>query len=597
MTVRIEAARPVSRETRAGMAVLAAWLRAHPLAVTVVAVVTVHIALGVWWLLRVRQPFVGTIDETQFLTAAWSDGRALHQLHPHALWDGYQSFTWFAPLLPLLTAPLLALDMSPVVAVLVELPLLAVVLASTALLGQRLGGRRAGVLATLLVASTPVFLDETRAYDFVLVSTATLLAATVALLLSNRLRRTGWSLAFGALVGLTALSRMMMLALLPPLLIAAILLVMRSSPPTRRLRNLVAAFTVAAAVACSWYLPHLAGVWHYLTSAGYGDRSTDYGTAHALFSWQFWTAKAALTARDYLDLPLTFLVLAALASAAAVAVRRLRPGRPSLRAWAAGHIDLLVVAAVPLAGYVVLSSSTNEGTGFEAPLLPFVMVLAAVALLRVATRWRAALLGLGVAAVAGTNVVFASLDADVRPVVNLPVLGAVPVVQSGGWIGTYMRSVDPAWWGATSAADRAAWAAAPMRLASQLSRYALAHGHLPMIWFGTSDRVVNFASISVGCLFGEDRGIPWMNVIDPTVQGDSVGAYVAQLGQANLLVTGDRGPGDFRPLATQAYVEQAARQRGFAHAFDFRLPDGRTDRIWWRATGPAAAPAGTVCGA
>jgi hypothetical protein len=76
--------------------------------------------------------------------------------------------------------------------------------------------------------------------------------------------------------------------------------------------------------------------------------------------------------------------------------------------------------------------------------------------------------------------------------------------------------------------------------------------------------------------------------LDAGVGGDNVEAYRAQLdgspsSHANLVVTTDRGPGEYAPYVTQAYVEEAARSLGFKQVARFLLPDKRETRIWWLA--------------
>src|SRR5688572_28746788 len=56
------------------------------------------------------------------------------------------------------------------------------------------------------------------------------------------------------------------------------------------------------------------------------------------------------------------------------------------------------------------------------------------------------------------------------------------------------------------------------------------------------------------------------------------------------MITTPPGPGVFRPRVTQPFAEATARQLGFEVKKTFRLPDGRTTRIWWAPRGwrPAA---------
>lgn len=597
MTVRAEAAPLAMLAERTRPSRLIAWLAAHPVAAVVILALAVHLVVDVSWVLAVRRPFVGTVDETQFLSAAWADGTALRGGHPHALWNAYQSFSWFGPLVPLLSAPLLALHMSPVSAILIELPFLALLLSATGVIARRLGGRTVAVLAVIAVAGAPVVIDETRNYAFALPSAALLTAAIAALMLSTGLRRTRWSVLFGVCVGLTTLSRLMMVAFLAPVVVAAVLVALGREDRSRRLRNLGVSAAVAFAVAAPWYLPHLSGVLQYLTGDGYGAGATNYGTAHRLLTWQFWTAKASLTSRWYLYLPLTLLCLAAAVAGSALLVRRATRRRGSLRDWAGRHRDLLVVAGVLLVEYLMLTSTANEGNDFELPLVPLLMVLVVLVLVRATQRWWRALLVAAVLATTCLNLATKSLPAELNPAVAMPVLGDVPVVDSGGTIDGYLSSTDARWWTPPVRGDRGAWAALPGHVVALLDRFALAHGRQPIIWFGTSDRVVNFAAVEVACEFDDRRSVPWMDQIDPTRAGDSVAGYKEQLVYPDLLVTGDRGPADFRPLPTESLVEQAAQEVGFTHAFDFTLPDGRQDRVWWRDTGAAAPPAGAVCGA
>jgi 4-amino-4-deoxy-L-arabinose transferase-like glycosyltransferase len=574
---------------RADHAVVA-WVRAHPVVAAVCAIVAVHAAFDVVWLLQYRHPFTGTIDETQFLTASWSDAQALRHAQPHTLWTAFHSFTWFAPLLPLLSAPLLAVHVSPVVAILVQIPLLALTVAAAAAIGDRLGGARVAIVTSIAVAALPALIEGARSYNFTVISTAFFTASVASLLLSDGLRSRRWSAALGVCVGLCALSRLVMLALLPAVVVAAVIVVAMSRERRARVVNLGVAAGCGLVVAGPWYAENLGNALHYLRTYGYGAVAGDFGTSYSASSLQYWTAKASLTARAYLFLPLTVIVLVALACGVALLVRAAR------RRSVATHRDALILGGIVLAGYLVLSTSANEGTGFEVALLPCVLALSMLALVRVGGRWFRRGVTLAVAAIAAANLAV-SAGSAASLYVLAPGLGATAVVDGRADVDFYAAVSDPRW--TASASVRAAWAAVPMDLASRLSALALSHGRQPVALLATRDRLANYAAVRADCEFDEGRPAPWVGGLDSAGPAPDVAGYASLLTGFNLLVTSPTDPSDFPPILVQSDIEAAARSDGFQPAFDITLPNGRVDHVWWRDSGlPAdAAPAGSICGA
>jgi hypothetical protein len=560
--------------------------------------VAARIALDAWWLYEFRHGYPLNIDEAGYLTFALDNTQGLRNGGAAGLLDAYLGNRLQAPLVPLLTVPIhLVFGEEIFPSFFVQVPFFVLLAFTSFGLATRLATRAWGLLAALIVMSIPEMTDWARTFHFGVPAAALFIAATYALVRSEGLVDRRWALAWGLLLGLTLLARTMMIALVPGLVFAAILAV--SFGPTLRARravNFVLALAIGLATAATWYGSNWPVVAEYLLSYGYGDHSTYHGQAYPMLSLAYWTARLNTIINFGFYLPLAVLVAATLA----VGIVQML-----LRARETGRIDgalrstlqdgVWICSVVVVSGYLALTSSRNDGTGFALPLLPILVALAMAAAARLRSQAMQASLVAAFLLVSLFNVV---MKADVVPTfsgtwsVQLPGLGEVRVIDGRGDIQRLLthagHDIGPPI--ARMPEIHKQWLLLGREVATWLDRFAEQHRRQPVVVFGSKDPFFNTNLIDLSARLHLRKRL-WAGQLEPTRGGDDTKAYRLQLAYPdrtpNLVVTTDPGPSEYKPSATQALVEDAARSLGFEQVGSFHLPDGREARVWWLDRGPA----------
>ena len=549
--------------------------------------IVVSAIVGIWWLNRFRSGYPLDIDESRYLAfgAALKDGLASGG--PHGLWNAWSAQHDFGPLLPLTSAAVyVVLGESVVNGLASQLIFFAVLVAATYGIGARLTSRSGGALAALVVAATPAVIDFTRSYQFPVTAAAMLAACTYALLASEGLSRRRWAVAWGVLLGLTALSRTMMVAFIPAQLVAAGWLVLRR-PGARRPRAVNAGIALACAVAVSavWFASSAGAVSSYLASFGFGRESTHFGTTHSRLSIGYWTRELVAAVQSDLYLPLAALLAIAFVLALAALAARPRSGlRGRLAAWLT--TDAAVVAFVLLAGYIALASTRNEGVGFRVPLVAALVTLAVAAIWVLPWRWARTGLVAALVAVSAFNVL---MKADVvsgaskRVVAHVPGFGTTPVVLGEGYIQTYLGS-------ALVASQPSPTQPLPAAQKGWLPAYGHAveqAGGAQIVALGTSEPLVNANDFSLAARLRLHRDLaiftPSSSPGAPTLA--SYRALLLRTPRPGVLITVSRIGLSYVALTggvplDQRLLERAALSLGFIRAGTVALPDGRTLDVW-----------------
>jgi 4-amino-4-deoxy-L-arabinose transferase-like glycosyltransferase len=295
-------------------------MRENGPAAGLVVLVALMVGIDVWWLEHFRSGFPLDIDESRYMVyaVALKDGLIHHG--PAGFWNVWSHQRDFGPLLPLVSVPGFALlGDGEITGLAAQLFFLAVLIVSTYGIGARLTDRRMALVMALVVAGAPAVIDFSRSYQLALTGAAMMTATTYALLASEGLTRTGWSIAWGALMGLSSFARAMMLGFLPSLLLAAVWLAF-TRPGERGLRraNLLIGCAAGALVALTWFALSAQSVTRYLTHFGYGAQSAGFGAYHSPLSLAFWTQEAVEATQIDLYLPLGLLLLVALVLGVAV---------------------------------------------------------------------------------------------------------------------------------------------------------------------------------------------------------------------------------------------------------------------------------------
>jgi dolichyl-phosphate-mannose-protein mannosyltransferase len=507
-----------------------------------------------------------------------------------------QSQTPNAPLVPALTSLVLLLKPGVLEGFGVLIGFLALLTMSAYGIGERLAGPRLGALAALAVGAGQGAFIFTREYIFALPTAALLMTAVYALLRSDRLRSKGWAIVAGVALGSMLLARTMAVAFVPGVLLGAVLLSFGNDREriAERLLNLVLMVVAAVLTAALWYWRNLQPVVDYLTSYGYGTQSNYYGAEHAFLSWGRFRAVFDRMIYDDLLLPLTTLVVIGLAVLGYRALRSI--AEATSRREALSRLvgaDAFFVFFVFAAGYGALMSSQNGGNGFTYPLAVLLPPLAVTALRGTRAALPVACL---VGVIAALNVAAHSNFSDevsrIRAV-QLPVLGGQP------WIGAVPHAVGGVREQIPGPPTRfeerdKGWPPMDEKLAGVIIERLGSTGTVPIVVFGSRNRVISTNSVGLAALLNHHQGIPFVQLnAEPS---DSVETYLDQLSAADygtppVLITMDRNTDDFPPLVTQSYAEAAAKRLGYRQIHSFGLPDGRQLRIWQERNIPHSAAA------
>ncbi|MEY2570953.1 MAG: hypothetical protein QOE63_1303 [Acidimicrobiaceae bacterium] len=562
-------------------------LAGRPDVVAVAATTLISGIVTLWWLASFRAGSALDIDENAYAGAAWDDAYAVTHHGLSGLWHAWLLHADFAPLVPLTALPIeLVTGRAVVASMAFELVYLALLLASTAAITRQLVGPRAAAVAVVVVACSPAILDFQRTFHFVLASAALLTAAVAAMLASERFVRTGWAVSFVALLARMVLARTMNVAFVPGAFAAAALLAASSPDRRRSLRNLALSGGALVAIGATWFGPNWRPVLDYLTSYGYGRQSHFYGKTISPTSIEFWTRRAAQIIQGDLYLPLTILLVVTLLLAAAQMGRR-RPSGPH-------RVEIAAVGTIVVAAYLALSSSPNQGFGFEAPLVPCIVSLAVAAIWHLDRHQvRSTMCTLLLATSSVTFVVKSDtvgFTSGTRSV-TLPIFGRAIVIDDTGLIQSYVagHGGGESDAGAMPALDEA-WLGSSGGMAVALEDFAAARGRMPIVFFATRDPFFNTNTLGLASRFRLERTLP-VGQLDPRVAGDNMLAYVERLsdpryGQPNLVITGDQAARDFDPQVTQASAVAAVQSLGYTPAFTMVLPDGRHLQVWWLLRGP-----------
>jgi hypothetical protein len=556
--------------------------------------VGVLIAVNTAWVARFRLGYPLNIDEAGYLATAVADTLAWSSSGLLGLWRAFQAQEVHAPLVMLVTAPVQRVLPDDVLAGFLVIELFfALLVVATWALAARLANPRAGLLAAFVVATAPGITDYVRQYQFAVPSAALFTAAIFAQLRSEGLRSRGWAVAWGALLGLTALTRTMTLALLPGLVVVAAWQVWtRRGDGSGQGLHLAIGLLTAAATALVWYGRNWAGVLAYLLDSGYGARSEITGPARGLDTADFWLARLVVTIQQGMHLPLAVLVLICLALGLVAWTHRARPQGVRAALGRAFRSDAGQVLLVLAWAYLALTSTRNVGTGFVLTLVPPAVALAVASLVNVSRRGLRRPLTAGFLLVGALNVAATanvSEELSTPRGARLPVLGRLPVLDGRWAFREYLLNAghDAGALTEPPPAVHREWLGLERRVVSFTADFATAHGKRPSVLFASKDPLFNANALRLaGHLH---LGRPFLVGQLKSAPADRLDVYRTQLDDArsgaNFLITTPPGPWEFQPAVTQALAEAAARQLGFEPVRVFRLPDGRTTRIWWNPRG------------
>jgi hypothetical protein len=311
----------------------------------------------------------GSSTQVPFWDMAWFHVQALKILHEVER-DGFLGFArgWVhasdthAPLVPAASALLMALFGPTRAAAEAVLPISNFFfLFSTMQVARRLFGRGTAYATTALVATFPVCLTYSRLYLFEMTFAACLAAACWALLASERFTRWIPTIAFGAMAGLTALSRAGGFVYLAPPIFAVWLGAARGPGLGSRLVRFFVASLVAGGLAATWYVPNFHAIAGYLTRVTLGENAAWYapgGVGPTIPNILYYVVWGIL---DGPGLPMLILTAACLVASRGRALR--------------GGAAVAVAAVVAAIGLIAAASGQRMAGKFLLPVMPGVALL------------------------------------------------------------------------------------------------------------------------------------------------------------------------------------------------------------------------------
>jgi hypothetical protein len=182
-----------------------------------------------------------------------------------------------APLFPLTSLPLyLLFGPSRFVAYMTNALYLFLLLSGVYLLGAYIYGRRAGILAAFVMATFTATVNYSRDYLLEFPATSFVTLGLYAFIRSAEFRHRPWCLAFGALVGLSVLTKTMTGVFFIGPVLYALGCLMRQRQLTSPLRNGVLAGAVSFLVASIWWGPNFRTAFGYLVYYGFQAGSVPY---------------------------------------------------------------------------------------------------------------------------------------------------------------------------------------------------------------------------------------------------------------------------------------------------------------------------------
>jgi 4-amino-4-deoxy-L-arabinose transferase-like glycosyltransferase len=558
------------------------------------AVIVLFLAINARWIWIYRHGLVLDIDEAGYLSLSIIDYYGLLYNGITGWISAIEAPSIQAPLTTALTSLVYFVTGLHVIAGFV-VPVLAGAgcVAAAYALGRSIGTPRTGLVAAVLTASCPVIVNFSRSYHFSMPATLVTTLALVAIIRSRGFRSIGYALAFGVCLGLMPLARTMTIAFFPGMVAAAFLVVVVDPKDlVRRLLILTGSGVVAILVAASWLWFNGLLVAHYLFSFGYGVQALEYGHKASKLGPDAWWAMISSFVNEVYFPHLFVMLLGLLALVVLTAQRAVQRGIvPAF--WLVLRSPILPCLVFAAEAILMLTSSSNKGSGFFAPVSPALLTIAAWAFGTFSYGWLRKTLGVFVTVVAlMATIPMLDLHTPFAPVwlVNMPILGGGIMTQGRGNIQSDLAII-----GYGKPDDVEPFDPDTNRAWVNLSNWTAATigqevGQDAVVAYGFRNAFYNVNTVNLQHLIDAKQAYGGRQ-IEPSLTGESVEGYLGWLKaegtDACALLTSDRPGGDFRPIINRAFMQEAARQAGFEPGRSWPTPDGQTITLWKHKIKPA----------
>jgi hypothetical protein len=248
-----------------------------------------------------------------------------------------------------------------------------------------------------------------------------------------------------------------------------------------------------------------------------------------------------------------------------------------------------VLVLVVVEGYLALTSTRNQGTGFRLPLIPAVIILALFALHRLP--WRRWQIGLVAAfcVVAATNLLMkANIVQAVSETrtVKLPGIRTLPWLNGESYVQGYLATeaaTSPEGTTARLPSPLRGWLPAYAKVAAAVHRAPIGEAQ-PVLALGTFEPLVNPPNFTLAAR------LRFHDTLDAVTVTPAPGTPVRRIRDllaangANFLLTVDPPlPGFLGTPPPEAQIISAARRDALTRLRRFRLPDGRPAELWGRS--------------
>lgn len=577
------------------------WMQA----LAIISVTVLFLLLNLHWLERYRHGGVLDIDEAGYLGYSTAYAKA---------WVGGGLKAWLnavnapgahAPLLPALTSFLLAasgfsLDVGMLTNTLVACALIHVVHALCRMLG---GGALLSFAAAVFLATLPAVVDYSRNYQFAMLAALAYAGTMLAIIKSDGFAKRAWSVWAGVFLACLILSRTMTVAFLPCFGLAALFAIWSSGGLRDKAvwRNVGWAALAFFLVALTWYARHYKSVFEYLFSFGYGANAAEYGKNVEEGYLHFFLARVRALMNLYLR-PYHFFVLLPLFCLTAVVSLMAVLRAPTRQTWGGMATGVVLVVS----SFLVLSSSKNQGSAFELPLICTAVAIAFAGVDRLLQRNGPVLAVTALSMIASVPFFYSQLSVDacahLPSKVLLPYFGQQRPFDCRGTIHQYVAG-DGELASAPDQTDSVPLTQAESLAWRQLSGDVAAY--LGSIWpsksivmFGTRNYLFNVNTVNLEMLATTGEAFPAVQ-IEPTLLHDNEAEYRGWIQEgvqrgACVVLTASTGHGEFRPKPVVAFLVNELGAAGFLEDRQFAMPGGGSMlSIWRRDTeacrGPSAA--------